>query len=59
MKESYKGFVLLDDIKLNTGMYDFWNNIEEEKYDLSDIGHETGTGLVNLSDEEVKIIWMY
>ena len=47
---------MLDDIKLNTGMYDFWNNIEEEKYDLSDIGHETGTGLVNLSDEEVKII---
>ena len=56
LKESYKGFVLLDDIKLNTDMFNFWNNIEEEKYDLSDIGHETGTGLVNLSDEEVRII---
>jgi hypothetical protein len=37
---------MLDDIHLNDDMKLFWNNITEEKYDLTSIGHWSGTGLV-------------
>lgn len=43
---NYKGLLILDDIKLNKPMIDFWNSINEEKYDLSEVGHQTGTGLI-------------
>lgn len=42
----YKGLVMLDDIKLNQSMLEFWNNISEEKHDISYAGHHSGTGLV-------------
>lgn len=42
----YKGFLMLDDIKLNNEMINFWNNIDLEKDDISNIGHITGTGVV-------------
>lgn len=44
----YKGILLLDDIKLNTPMMEFWESITDEKYDISNIGHHSGTGLVFL-----------
>jgi hypothetical protein len=43
---SYKGILMLDDIYLNEPMKTFWDNITEEKIDLSHIGHHSGTGLV-------------
>lgn len=43
---NYQGMLLLDDIKLNQEMVDFWNSIEIEKGDISHIGHITGTGVV-------------
>jgi len=47
LKESgWKGLLMLDDIHLNDDMRLFWNNITEEKYDLTSIGHWSGTGLV-------------
>jgi hypothetical protein len=42
----WSGILLLDDIKLNDEMKEIWNSITEEKYDISDVGHVTGTGLV-------------
>jgi hypothetical protein len=42
----YKGLLLLDDIKLNDPMKNFWNQITEEKHDISHIGHWSGTGIV-------------
>jgi hypothetical protein len=42
----YVGYLILDDIKLNNEMIDYWNSIQEEKYDISDFGHWSGTGLV-------------
>lgn len=45
-ENNYKGYLLLDDIKLNNEMKEYWNWIEEEKYDVSDFGHWSGTGLV-------------
>jgi predicted O-methyltransferase YrrM len=42
----YKGYLLLDDIFLNKEMVEFWNLIELDKHDLTNLGHATGTGIV-------------
>lgn len=42
----YKGILLLDDIKLNNEMIEFWDSIDNDKDDISHIGHITGTGVV-------------
>jgi len=51
----YDGILICDDINLNDNMKIFWNNIKEEKYDISDIGHYSGTGIVNFSNEKIEI----
>lgn len=43
---NWKGILLLDDIHLNNPMIEFWNSISETKYDISSIGHWSGTGMV-------------
>ena len=42
----YKGLVMFDDIHLNNEMSNFWNGLKNEKFDLTEIGHFSGTGLV-------------
>jgi hypothetical protein len=42
----YKGTLILDDIHLNNEMELFWNSIKDDKYDITNIGHATGTGVV-------------
>lgn len=42
----YKGLVMWDDINLNGSMKEFWSSLDKEKYDLTHIGHHSGTGLV-------------
>jgi hypothetical protein len=53
LEKNWKGgLLLLDDIRLNTEMNNFWNSIDEnnhEKFDISDIGHVSGTGLINFN----------
>lgn len=46
-KNNYKGLLVLDDIHLNNPMREFWKRIEEPKEDLTDIGHWSGTGIVD------------
>lgn len=41
----YKGIVMFDDIHLNKPMQKFWNGITKPKYDISYIGHHSGTGI--------------
>jgi hypothetical protein len=43
---NWKGILILDDIHLNEPMIKFWSRIEEKKYDITTIGHWSGTGLV-------------
>lgn len=43
---NWKGILLLDDIHLNNPMKEFWLSISQEKHDISNVGHYTGTGLV-------------
>jgi hypothetical protein len=45
-KINYKGYLFLDDIYLNKIMVNFWNYITEEKMDLTNLGHWSGSGLV-------------
>lgn len=54
VKSEFQGLLMLDDIKLNQPMYDFWDSIEFEKYDLTTKGHVTGTGLVDFSSNIKK-----
>jgi len=44
----YHGLVMFDDIHLNRQMQTFWNGITQDKWDLTHIGHHTGTGIVKL-----------
>lgn len=43
---NYKGILFCDDIHLNDDMENFWSVIKHEKYDITDKGHETGSGIV-------------
>jgi len=43
---NYTGYVLCDDIFLNDQMTAWWKSISLPKYDLTDVGHMHGTGLI-------------
>ena len=51
-KNNYKGLLFLDDIHLNRPMEVFWNSITEPKEDLTDLGHWSGSGLVDFLKTE-------
>lgn len=46
VKRQWKGILILDDIRLNPEMWDFWDGITLRKEEWSDIGHWAGTGIV-------------
>jgi len=41
----WRGLLVLDDINLNDPMKNFWNKITERKYDITRLGHWSGTGI--------------
>lgn len=47
----FNGVLCLDDIHLNEGMDNFWNQIKHRKFDVTKYGHHTGTGLVLFNDK--------
>lgn len=46
----YGGLVLCDDIHL-PNMKAFWEEIVQDKIDVTEVGHSTGTGIVNFTGE--------
>lgn len=57
--KQWKGMLLLDDIseRLWPAIYNMWITIPEEKFDVTDIGHFSGTGLVNFGNKyEIEIV---
>lgn len=54
----YKGILVADDIylKRNGDMLGFWKSIKEKKYDLTEYGHWSGTGIVDFS-KQLEIKW--
>lgn len=48
--KGWSGLLLLDDIHLNPNMEFFWNSFpENERYDLTHLGHWSGTGLIKFN----------
>ena len=45
----FKGLLFLDDIHLNAPMENFWKQITEPKDDISDLGHWSGSGIVDFA----------
>ena len=45
LKIKYKGLVMFDDIHLSRKMDNFWDELKNDKYDLTEIGHHSGTGI--------------
>ena len=43
----FKGLLVLDDIFLNQAMKTFWHDIDLPKEDITDLGHWSGTGIVD------------
>lgn len=58
LRIGFKGFLICDDMHapFYPNMIHWWNSIQLEKYDLTDIGHTWGSGLVNYSNEKIEII---
>ena len=55
----YEGYLICDDIfsPYHPNMKPWWDSIDIEKYDLTEIGHLYGTGLINYyRDNNIKII---
>jgi predicted O-methyltransferase YrrM len=50
-KINYKGYVICDDIFLNDGMKNWWDSIIIEKYDVTEVGHFSGTGIINFNQD--------
>lgn len=44
----WSGILIYDDIFYNDAMIEFWRGVTQDKHDLTDIGHATGTGLIIL-----------
>ena len=51
----WQGYLFCDDIHINGGMENWWNSILLDKYDLTEIGHLHGTGLITFN-RKVSII---
>jgi hypothetical protein len=59
--KNWSGLLILDDILDNWSvripgakpqeMRKWWDEIQEEKYDVSDVAHSSGTGLVNFGNK--------
>ena len=54
VEEKYEGLLFLDDIHLNVPMRNFWNSITMPKVDISDLGHWSGSGLVDFSTTKLS-----
>ena len=67
-ENNYKGIILYDEIKLGLGhsangtrstqhkMSDFWDKVDKiYKLDITNVGHWSGTGLVNFNNNNIII----
>lgn len=51
----YGGIAIFDDIHLNPSMDNFWNKIDLQKIDLTELGHSSGTGAVFFGNERIIV----
>lgn len=55
-ERGFKGVLVLDDIFLNDGMRKFWEGIPEKKWDITHVGHSTGTGIVVFPGSKYSVV---
>lgn len=55
-EKGYKGLVVVDDMKLNLNMTDFWESVQQKKLDASAYGHWSGTGIIVFDPETIDVI---
>jgi hypothetical protein len=57
-KIKYGGYILCDDIfsPSHNNMLNWWNSLKWVKHDLTEIGHITGSGLLDCANNGIKII---
>jgi len=48
---NYKGYVICDDIHLSPQMKAWWVSVDIEKYDVTEVGHFSGTGIINFHED--------
>lgn len=53
IENKWDGIMLVDDINLNEEMRRFWNEIKHVKYDITQYGHFSGTGIVLFNDDTI------
>lgn len=53
---NYQGIVLLDDIKKNDEMKQFYKDIKQKKYDVTEYGHWSGSALIVFDESRFNII---
>lgn len=52
----FKGLLVVDDINLNDKMKAFWESIALPKYDVTKVGHWTGTGIVVYDESTIDVV---
>lgn len=51
----YEGIAVFDDIHYNEGMKVFWNNIKLKKFDVTSVGHWSGSGVVVFDPSTIDV----
>ncbi len=52
VSQGFKGLILLDDISsMFPGMPEMWDSLPYEKYNVTEIGHFSGTGILNIGQK--------
>lgn len=51
VEKNWNGIMLCDDIHLNDEMKRFWNEVNHEKYDITQYGHFSGTGIILFNND--------
>ena len=57
INQGFEGLIILDDISdMFPGMLTMWDSLPYEKYQVTDIGHFSGTGILNIGNKfEIEI----
>jgi predicted O-methyltransferase YrrM len=52
----FKGICVCDDIFVNDGMKQFWNNVTLKKVDITQYGHWSGTGVIVFDENFADVV---
>lgn len=55
LENNWKGYMVVDDLIRYVGVAEWYEGVDVKKYDLTPIGHATGTGLLDFSNRGVQI----